>query len=275
MTVDRSRLSLPCSKLAVPAPAPPANPWPLVLCLVGVDYFSTLAYLPSIAVEAAGPWAPVAAGAVVLVTFLLGAAGVLVRRRPVARRPRRHGAARRPDSRLARQARRAHAAGIRGGRLRDHAQPVAGRRRGPSDPQSARPALARAPARRTAQRRAPLVAAARRSAPAAGRPAGGRHAGAVDRLVRAAARCCRRGVSRRMLLVAAAAVVVLPGAHGARDRQRRWPTSRGTPRSGTAGSARPFAAPPRPTAARRRTTPGCGAACCASPCGRFRKWRSA
>ena len=47
------------------------NPWPLVLALVGVDYFSTLAYLPSIAVEAAGPFAPIAAGVVVLVTFLL------------------------------------------------------------------------------------------------------------------------------------------------------------------------------------------------------------
>ena len=46
-----------------------ANPWPLVLCLVGVDYFSTLAYLPSIAVAAAGPLAPVAAAGVVLVTF--------------------------------------------------------------------------------------------------------------------------------------------------------------------------------------------------------------
>src|SRR3954471_8011297 len=48
-----------------------SNPWPLVLCLVGVDYFSTLAYLPSIAAEAAGPWAPIAAGGVVFVTFLL------------------------------------------------------------------------------------------------------------------------------------------------------------------------------------------------------------
>src|SRR5258705_7876318 len=47
------------------------TPWPLVLCLVGVDYFSPLAYLPSIAAEAAGPWAPIAAGGVVLVTFLL------------------------------------------------------------------------------------------------------------------------------------------------------------------------------------------------------------
>lgn len=45
--------------------------WLLVLTLVGVDYFSTLAYLPSMAVEAAGPLAPLAAGGVVLVTFLL------------------------------------------------------------------------------------------------------------------------------------------------------------------------------------------------------------
>lgn len=54
-----------------PASTPAPNPWPLVLCLIGVDYFSTLAYLPSIAVQAAGALAPFAAGAVVLVTFLL------------------------------------------------------------------------------------------------------------------------------------------------------------------------------------------------------------
>jgi hypothetical protein len=48
-----------------------SNPWPLVLCLVGVDYFSTLAYLPSIAVQAAGPWAPIAAAGVALITFVL------------------------------------------------------------------------------------------------------------------------------------------------------------------------------------------------------------
>lgn len=51
--------------------ADPPQPWPLVLCLVGLDYFSSLAYLPSIAVEAAGAWAPLAVGVVVLATFLL------------------------------------------------------------------------------------------------------------------------------------------------------------------------------------------------------------
>jgi hypothetical protein len=62
---------MPSSKICPDSPGVTPNPWPLVLCLVGVDYFSTLAYLPSIAVQAAGRLAPIAAGAVVLVTFLL------------------------------------------------------------------------------------------------------------------------------------------------------------------------------------------------------------
>lgn len=52
-------------------PADSASHWLLVLCLVGLDYFSTLAYLPSLAVAAAGSLAPLAAVAVVLVTIFL------------------------------------------------------------------------------------------------------------------------------------------------------------------------------------------------------------
>ena len=63
-----------------------------MLCLVGLDYFSTLAYLPSIAVEAAGPLAPLR-GFVVLVTFCWRCRST-VRRRPFAARPRRDRAGR-------------------------------------------------------------------------------------------------------------------------------------------------------------------------------------
>ena len=43
--------------------------WLWVLCLVGLDYFSSLAYQPSNAYEAAGPAAPLATVVVVLVTL--------------------------------------------------------------------------------------------------------------------------------------------------------------------------------------------------------------
>lgn len=49
------------------APAP--SPWPAVLCLIGLDYFSTLAYQPSMAFEAAGRVAPFGTIVVVLVTL--------------------------------------------------------------------------------------------------------------------------------------------------------------------------------------------------------------
>jgi len=53
--------------------APPGllqNAWPWILCLIGVDYFSSLAYQPSIAFESAGYLAPLATLVVVLLTFL-------------------------------------------------------------------------------------------------------------------------------------------------------------------------------------------------------------
>jgi hypothetical protein len=73
-------------------PAPKRGPsfsWLVVLCLVGLDYFSSLAYLPSIAVEAAGPLAPLAVLGVVIVTLF---AAVPVYWYVVGRSPHGHGA---------------------------------------------------------------------------------------------------------------------------------------------------------------------------------------
>ena len=45
-------------------------PWPWILGLIGVDYFSTLAYQPSLAFEAAGPLAPLATLPLVGITLV-------------------------------------------------------------------------------------------------------------------------------------------------------------------------------------------------------------
>ncbi len=66
--MDQPRSGMP---VAAVSSAPPSREyyWLWVLCLLGLDYFSTLAYQPSITVEVAGLLGPLATAVVVLVTL--------------------------------------------------------------------------------------------------------------------------------------------------------------------------------------------------------------
>src|SRR5947209_13617769 len=70
-------MTTPTAPVAAPSPPDAAfvhqlqqpSYWLWVMCLLGVDYFSTLAYQPSTTYEVAGPLGPLATVVVVLVTL--------------------------------------------------------------------------------------------------------------------------------------------------------------------------------------------------------------
>src|SRR5437667_1612715 len=62
------RMSAEVAALAPSIKPPYRAAWPAVLGLIGLDYFSTIAYQPSIAAEGAGLLAPLATAALVLLT---------------------------------------------------------------------------------------------------------------------------------------------------------------------------------------------------------------
>jgi hypothetical protein len=66
-----STITQPISRnvISSPLPSPKPNYWLWILGLIGLDYFSTLGYQPSIAFEAAGALAPLATVMVVAITL--------------------------------------------------------------------------------------------------------------------------------------------------------------------------------------------------------------
>ena len=110
--------------------------WLWVMCLTGVDYFSTLGYQPSIAFEAVGILAPLATIVLIGVTLFCAAARLLARGRGVAAGAWFDFHARATASRLDCEVSGARAAGIRRDGLHHHANALCRRCSGAPGSQS-------------------------------------------------------------------------------------------------------------------------------------------
>ena len=120
------------------ASGPVQSHWLWVLCLIGLDYFSTLGYQPSIAYEAAGPAGPHRDAGGRGGYAVLCAAGLCTGRRPLAERAGSNRFTGTPGPRVGRQGADPRASRIRRNGFHFHAHSLGRRRRRPPHAQSER-----------------------------------------------------------------------------------------------------------------------------------------